>query len=82
MRATLNIPDDLLSEVQKIAGEESKTKAIITAMREFVKEKKLEKLLALKGKVEIDYNWEKEEKRELKIQREREKSLENKRHTS
>lgn len=82
MRATLNIPDDLLSEVQKIAGEKSKTKAIITAMREFVKEKKLEKLLALKGKVEIDYNWEKEEKRELKIQREREKSLENKRHTS
>lgn len=82
MRATLNIPDELLSEVQKIAGEKSRTKAIITAMREFVKEKKLEKLLALKGKVEIDYNWEKEEKRELKIQREREKSLESKRHTS
>jgi metal-responsive CopG/Arc/MetJ family transcriptional regulator len=82
MRATLNIPDDLLSEVQKIAGEKSKTKAIIIAMREFIKEKKLEKLLALKGKVEMDYNWEKEEKLELKTQREREKSLESKRHTS
>lgn len=82
MRATLNIPDELLSEVQKIAGEKSKTKAIITAMQAFIKEKKLEKLLALKGKVEMDYNWEKEEKLELKTQREREKSLESKRHTS
>ncbi len=82
MRATLNIPDDLLSEVQKIAGEKSKTKAIVISMREFIKEKKLEKLLALKGKVEMDYNWEKEEKLELKTQREREKSLESKRHTS
>lgn len=82
MRATLNIPDDLLSEVQKIAGEKSKTKAIITAMREFIKEKKLEKLLALNGKVEMDYNWEEEEKLELKAQREREKRLGSKRHTS
>lgn len=40
MRATLNIPDELLSEVQKIAGVKSKTKAIITAMREFIKQKK------------------------------------------
>ncbi|NUO09836.1 MAG: type II toxin-antitoxin system VapB family antitoxin [Candidatus Brocadia sp.] len=82
MRATLNIPDDLLSEVQKITGEKSKTKAIIIALREFIKEKKLEKLLALKGKVELDYHWEKEEKLELKTQREREKRLESKRRTS
>lgn len=37
-------------------------------MQEFVKEKKLEKLLALKGKVEIEYDCEKEEKAELKTQ--------------
>ncbi|MBI5417013.1 type II toxin-antitoxin system VapB family antitoxin [Candidatus Poribacteria bacterium] len=76
MRATLNIPDDLLLEVQKIAGEKSKTKAIIIAIQDFIKRKKLEKLLMLKGKIEIDYNWEKEEKMELNEQKKRMKYLE------
>jgi hypothetical protein len=76
MRATLNIPDDLIAEVQKISGEKSKTKAITTAMQEFIRRKKIEELIALKGKVRIDYNWEKEEQLELKAQRKREKALE------
>ncbi len=71
MRATLNIPDDLLSEVQKITGEKSKTKAITIAMKEFVRQQKIKKLLALRGKIKIDYDWEKEEKLEMKHQKER-----------
>ncbi len=54
MRATLNIPDNLLVEVQKITGTQSKTKAIVTAMEEFVKRKKRERLLALKGHIVLD----------------------------
>ena len=73
MRATLSIPNELLSEVQRFSGEKSKTKAVIVAMQEFVREKKLEKLLSLKGKVEIVYDWEKEEKAELKAQNKRER---------
>ncbi|BBO16805.1 conserved hypothetical protein [Candidatus Brocadia pituitae] len=76
MRATLNIPDDLLSDVQKIAGEKSKTKAIITAMREFIKQKKTEELIALRGKVKIDYDWQKEEALEIETQKKREKIIE------
>lgn len=76
MRATLNIPDDLLSDVQKIAGEKSKTKAIITAMREFIKQKKTEELIALRGKVKIDYDWQKEEEFEIAAQKKREKLIE------
>jgi hypothetical protein len=72
MRATLNIPDDLMSEVQKLSGEKSKTKAIVTAMEEFVRIKKIKKLLSLRGKIQIDYDWEKEEERELQAQQERE----------
>lgn len=53
MRATLNIPEDLVSEVQKLTGKKSKTKAIVTAMQEFVQEKKLRKILELRGKIEI-----------------------------
>ena len=76
MRATLNIPDDLLAEVQKISGEKSKTKAITTAMQEFIKQKKIKELIALKGKVQIDYDWQKEEELELKAQKNRDKTLE------
>jgi len=76
MRATLNIPDDLLAEVQKISGEKSKTKAITIAMQEFIKQKRINDLIALKGKVRIDYDWEKEEALEMKAQKRREKILE------
>jgi hypothetical protein len=76
MRATLNIPDDLLSEVQKATGEKSKTKAIVTAMEGFVRGKKIRALLSLRGKIDIDYDWQKEEALELKAQEERLKLLE------
>lgn len=76
MRATLNIPDDLLNEVQKISGEKSKTKAIIAAMQEFIKQRKIRELISLRGKVRIEYDWEKEEEYEMEAQKEREKKIE------
>jgi metal-responsive CopG/Arc/MetJ family transcriptional regulator len=76
MRATLNIPDDLLAEVQKLSGQKSKTKAITLAMQEFIRQKKIKGLIALRGKIQIDYDWEKEEELEIKSQRERETLLE------
>jgi len=54
MRATLNIPDDLLTEVQKLTGEKSKTKAITVAMKEYVRQKRIKELLALRGKIQIE----------------------------
>jgi Arc/MetJ family transcription regulator len=78
MRATLNIPDDLITEAQKATGEKSKTKAITAAVQEFIRQKKMMDLLALRGKVKIDYDWKKEEEREIKAQRVREKLLERK----
>ena len=65
MRATLNIPDDLLAKVQEITGEKSKTKAIVTAMKEFVRQQKIKELLALRGKIEIEDVTEELEKLEL-----------------
>jgi len=71
MRATLNIPDDLLSEVQKITGEKSKTKAITIAMKGYVRQQKIKELLAQRGKIKIDYDWKKEEELEMRHQGER-----------
>lgn len=73
MRATLNIPDDLISEVQRISGQKSKTGAIIMAMEEYVRRQQLQSLLALRGKVQIEYDWEREEDLELKAAEERER---------
>jgi hypothetical protein len=78
LRATLNIPDDLITEAQHATGEKSKTKAITIAIQEFIRQKKKMDLLALRGKIRIDYDWEKEEKQEIKTQRTREKLLERK----
>lgn len=66
MRATLNIPDDLLEEVQKISGEKSKTKAITIAMQEFIRQKKIKELISLAGKIEIEDVTEPLENLEIK----------------
>jgi len=76
MRATLNIPDELVSEVQKISREKSKTRAIVTAMEAYVRDQKMAELRALRGKMTMDYDWQKEEAVELQAQEERGKYLE------
>jgi len=73
MRATLNIPDELVDEVQRLSGEKTKTQAIVTVMEDYVRRKKMEDLLALRGKISIDYDWEREEQAELKAAEERER---------
>ncbi len=77
MRATLNIPDDLLSEVQKISGEKSKTKAITTAMKEYVRQKRIKELLALRGKIQIEDVTDELEKLELEEMEENDKRWRN-----
>lgn len=72
MRATLNIPDELINEVQRLSGEKTKTQAIVTVMEEYLRRKKMEDLLALRGKIAIEYDWEREEEAELKAAEERE----------
>jgi Arc/MetJ family transcription regulator len=77
MRATLNIPDDLLAEVQKITGEKSKTKAITIAMREYIRQKRIKELLSLKGKIQIEDVTEELEKLELEEMEEDDKRWRN-----
>ena len=73
MRATLNIPDDLIAEVQLLSGQKSKTRAIVTVMEDYVRRQKMQALLDLRGKVRIEYDWEQEEDLELKAAEERER---------
>lgn len=77
MRATLNIPDNLIAEVQKLSGEKSKTKAIVTAMEEFVRDKKIKKLLSLRGKIQIEDVTKELDELELKEMEENDKRWRN-----
>ena len=71
MRATLNIPEELMNDVQLLTGAKSRTGAIIAVMEEYVKKKRLEKLLALQGQLSIDYDWQKAEAEEIRVAEER-----------
>ncbi len=75
MRATLNIPDDLIKEVQKVSGEKSKTRAVTIAMKEYIKQQKLKEILRLRGKTGFAFDWEEEEKKEMKAQAGRERAI-------
>ena len=77
MRATLNIPDNLMAEVQKLSGEKSKTKAITTAMKEFVRQKRIKELLALRGKIQIEDVTDELEKLEMEEMEENDKRWRN-----
>jgi Arc/MetJ family transcription regulator len=76
MRTTLILPDGLLEKVQRLSREKSKTRAVVAAMESYVKIKGRQELLALRGRIPIDYDWEQEEAAELALQRERERMLE------
>ena len=73
MRARLCIPASLADEVQRLSGKKTKTQAIVTVMEDYVRRRKMEDLLALRGKIAIEYDWEREEEAELKAAEERER---------
>ncbi len=57
MRTTLNIDDDTLASVMKETGASTKTEGVRQALEDYVRRKKIEKLIALKGKVKFDLDW-------------------------
>lgn len=65
MRATLNIPDELIEELMKSSGMKTKTRAICLAIEEYNRRKKVEKLISLQGKIDIDNTWQEMEELEL-----------------
>lgn len=51
MRTTLNIDDQILQTVQKETGARTKTAAVHAALQDYVRRKKIEKLIQLQGKI-------------------------------
>ena len=59
MRTTLNIDDDMMNKVMSYTGQKNRSKAVRLALSSFIEAQKKKKLLALRGQVEIEDDWEK-----------------------
>jgi Arc/MetJ family transcription regulator len=58
MRTTITIDDDLTKELMQTTGEKSITAAIRTALQDYVAGLRKQKLLALRGQVQIEDTWQ------------------------
>ena len=56
MRTTLDVDPKLLDEVVETTGERSRSKAVSAALEEYLRDVRLKRLLALKGKLDLDLN--------------------------
>jgi hypothetical protein len=59
MKTTLNIPEELVKKTMQLSKSKTKTEAIITAMEEYIRRKKLEKIIGMEGKLGFSDDWEK-----------------------
>jgi Arc/MetJ family transcription regulator len=57
MRTTLNLDEATLGFVMKETGASTKTAAVRQALQDYVRRRKIEKLIALKGKVKFGSDW-------------------------
>ena len=65
MRTTVNIDDTLFQDVLNLTKAKSKTEALRTALTEYLRMKRKEKILAMRGKLNIKSDWEKLRQEEI-----------------
>ncbi len=59
MKTTLNIPEDLIRKAMSLAKHKTKTETVVVALQEYVRKKKIEKILASEEKLQFNDTWEK-----------------------
>ena len=65
MRTTLNIDDYLFEDLLSITRAKTKTEAVRTALTEYLRMKRKEKVLAMRGKLDIKDDWRELRQREI-----------------
>lgn len=58
MRTTLTLDDEFIDKLMQITGEKNYAAAIRHALESYLTQARKEKVLALRGKVQIDNNWQ------------------------
>ena len=59
MRTTINLPDDLMEEAIRLSPKKTKTATIIAALHAYVKEQRVEQIIAKRGRLEFLDTWDK-----------------------
>ncbi len=57
MRTTLDVDPRLLEAVVSLTNEKNKGRAVTKALEEYVRRKRIEDLLSLRGKLDLDFDW-------------------------
>lgn len=63
MRTTLDLPEALMGEAQKLLGFKSKTDTVILSLTELVRRRRIEELKGLLGRVELDLDLDSSRRR-------------------
>ena len=56
MRTTLNLKEELIEKAVVLSGAKNRSQAINKILEEYVKQKQIKNVLALKGKLHLDDN--------------------------
>jgi len=59
MKTTLNIPEALLKTAMSLSKNKTKTSTVIVALKEYVRKKRIEKILEYQGKLQFEEIWKK-----------------------
>lgn len=59
MRTTINIKDEVIKHVIEYTGAKNMSQAVNEVLETFVREKRKQKLIDLKGKLQLEDNWQK-----------------------
>jgi hypothetical protein len=58
MKTTLNIPEDLIKKAMSLSKHRTKTETVVVALQEYIRQKKIEKILGQEGKLQFEETWE------------------------
>lgn len=58
MKTTLNIPKELIDEAMKISNKNTKTETIITSLKEYIRQRRLDQIISEAGKLDFSDDWE------------------------
>ena len=69
MRTTLDIPQELIEEVQRTLGFKSKTDTVIFSLQELLRRQRIEELKALSGKIKLNIDLQKSRRRPKQVKK-------------
>lgn len=58
VKTTLNISEELIRMAMALSGHKTKTETIAEALQEYIRSKKIEKILEQEGKLQFEGSWE------------------------